>query len=109
MSIQQSNIRIPDRIKLSRNQSIAVYGNPYGDQCNQLLINLNIAYKLRLLLHHIRLDTDAQVSSLDAEIKKSVEYLQQQSNARPYAFSQFTGYYYIDLSSSNWEGHFSNY
>lgn len=103
-----------DRIALSCTQSFAKYGNPYGDYANELLKTLNIAWKLRrAITGMIALDPALQqqfqqeLTDADTQYNEIIAFLQLHRIARPYQFNQFTGYSYVNLSASKWEGHWS--
>lgn len=96
---------MPERVRLTPKQSLIRYGNPYGDRANMFLVALNVAWKLRQLIHTHGGTTLPPIQDLDAELVRCIHYLEEHKALCPYTYSQFTGYAYVDLSASNWEGH----
>jgi len=104
-----------DRVRLTKYQSLKKYQNPYGDYANELLNSLNVAWKARIIIASmLQLDPlleqqfQNELRELNQKYKEIIAYLELHKIARPYQFDRFNGYSYIDLSSTNWEGHFSN-
>jgi len=98
---------MPNRVVLTRQQSVIRFGNPYGDSMNMFLRVLNGLWRARKVICAERYPEETQ--ELDRCIKAGVAYLREHEIARPWEFNSFTGYSFKDLSESMWEGHWSNF
>lgn len=98
---------MPDRIRLTRQQSMIRFGNPYGDSMNMFIRTLNGLWRARKVISSEQYPEETK--ELDRSLKAGVEYLKEHESARPWEFNSFTGYSFKDLSDSAWEGHWSNY
>jgi hypothetical protein len=90
------------RISLTCSQSMARFGNPYGDDANMVILALNTAWKARQYVT-MRVGPES-LPFIDADMKELVNYLAQHEQARPWEFDPINGYHYKDLSYCNWEG-----
>jgi hypothetical protein len=103
-----------DRVALTCTQSLVKYGNPYGDYANELLKALNVAWKIRKVIAGMLtldplLETQfhKELQEANRDYTELRAFLELHKLARPYQYDQFNGFSYIDLSNSNWEGHWS--
>lgn len=109
------NVSNTDRVALTCYQSMKVYKNPYGDYANEFIKALNATWFARktiqemlLLQPELSVPFNENIEKLNQMIREGIAFLERHKEARPYKFSQFTGYYYVDLSETKWEGHWSN-
>lgn len=90
------------RISLTCSQSMARFGNPYGDDANMVIVALNTAWKARQYVT-MRVGSE-HLPFIDADMKELTNYLRQHEQARPWQFDTINGYSYVDLSHNGWEG-----
>lgn len=93
------------RVVMTSNQSLIIFGNPYGDYANYFLMQLNAAYMIRRVLYEVNYPKDdPRVKQIDSMIKEGVDFLKRNEKARPWQFIIDGGYSYVDFSFNDWEG-----
>lgn len=91
------------RVRLSANQSLVKYGNPYGDYYNELLRMMNATWVLHQKLMQLN-PNDPDLHTIQENMRQTYNFMESIREARPWQYTKTLGFSAVDKSASDWEG-----